>query len=571
MMKKLSVNRRDGVLLIAALICAAVGVILSVFGKDAVFVPMKMAAWLHYGVAVLLVLDVLWPALIRLCERGAQKESTKRPIRAVLKWLLRWSNALGLVLFLAALGGMGYLYYAYSTFNGKIGVLGYLHVLMLVLAFAALMITSKAFLHFAGEEKGIGAVVSTLDVLRFNLAVLTVGTLLNVTGLFDLTVALRVIQFVMAAYCALFLLLSLISGFIRGECGKGVRFCVPRLFSRKLDDEEDLIAYLEKSTGITLRSLFGIRVIKTILPGVVLGVALFFWLSTGVVQVESYQQGALYRFGKCEKILEPGIHLTLPYPFDKVDIYDTERVGELIVGYESADRSNLLWTESHGGTEYKLLLGNGNELVSVNLRIKYKIDDLYEYVTVAGEAEQMLNAKAYAVVRDITVRTTLDELLAEDRTALSQTIEDRLAEYLEEMQCGLVVVDAILESFHPPVEVSTIYQEVVSAELLAQALKDSAEGMALATGISAELRKNALIQAATVRQNEQVAAATAAVAEFMAMLEAYEENPDTFCYYKYLDALAKVYAGQRLYIVSDGIDQRYIYFGNGVIVYNDGK
>ena len=57
----------------------------------------------------------------------------------------------------------------------------------------------------------------------------------------------------------------------------------------------------------------------------------------------------------------------------------------------------------------------------------------------------------------------------------------------------------------------------------------------------------------------------------MAMKEAYAENPDAFCYYKYLNALATVYKGQRLYIISDGIDQKYIYFGNGVIVYNDGS
>ena len=570
-MKKITVKRRDGILLTAALVSAAVGCLLAFFGKKVSFAPMKLAAWLHFGIAVLLVLDVLWPALIAWCERRAAREGVKRPTLAILRWLLRWSNVLGFVIFLAALGVMGYFYYTAVTFSARVGVLGYLHVLVMLLGFAALMICSKAFLHFAAAEHGIGSIVCTLDVLRFNLAILIVGTLLNVTGFFDLSLVLCWVEIVMAIYAAIFLLFSLIGAFVRGECGKGVRFNVPRLFSRKTEDEEDLLTYLEKSTGITLRSLFGIRVVKSILPAVVLGVGLFFWLSTGVVQVESYQQGALYRFGKCEKILEPGIHFTLPYPFDKVELYDTERVGELVVGYENADRSNLLWTESHGGTEYKLLLGNGNELVSVNLRVKYKIDDLREYVTAASEAEQILNAKAYAVIRDITVRTTLDALLAEDRAALSQTIEERLGEYLEQSPCGLVVVDAILESFHPPVEVSAIYQQVVSAELQAQARKDAAEGMAMATRVSADLRKEAQIMAAIVRQNEQVAAARASVAEFMAMLEAYEQNPDTFCYYKYLNALAQVYQGQRLYIVSDGIDQKYIYFGNGVIVYNDGK
>ena len=104
---------------------------------------------------------------------------------------------------------------------------------------------------------------------------------------------------------------------------------------------------------------------------------LLFWFCTGIITVEPHQQGALYRFGKCESILEPGLHITLPWPLDKVDVYDTGKIRETVVGYDSNRKSDILWSESHGGTEYKLLLGEGNELVSVNVRVQYKIDDLY--------------------------------------------------------------------------------------------------------------------------------------------------------------------------------------------------
>ncbi len=569
-MKKISINRREGLSLIAAGVTGAVGALLLFCGNDAVFAPMKMAAWLHFSVAALLVLNVLWPAFIKLCARGAENERWKR-LRALPAFFVRWGNPLGGALFLALLGGLGFLYWYMTPAMTGSNVVGYLHVLLSALAFAALLITARAMKYFAGEARVSTALISTLDMLRLNLGVMIIGMLLLVTGLFDPTAVLRILQFVMAGYCGVFLLLCVLGGFVRGECATGMRLSVPRLFSHKEDAQDDLIAYLEKSTGITLRSLFGIRVIRKVLPLVVVGVAFGFWLSTGVVQVESYQQAALYRFGRCHDILEPGLHVTLPYPFDKVELYDTERVNELVVGYDTAEKSDLLWTEAHGGTEYKLLLGNGNELVSVNLRIKYKISDLRKYVTNAAQAEKILNAKAYSVVTDITVRTTLDALLAEDRAALSQKIEDELAAYLTASDCGLAVVDAILESFHPPVEVSTIYQQVVSAELLAQAKKDTAEGLAASAITFAENKSNILVIQANIRQQDRVAAARAAVAEFMAMKEAYAENPDAFCYYKYLNALSEVYKGQRLYIISDGIDQKYIYFGNGVIVYNDGS
>jgi regulator of protease activity HflC (stomatin/prohibitin superfamily) len=342
---------------------------------------------------------------------------------------------------------------------------------------------------------------------------------------------------------------------------------IPKPFAKEEQGEEDLVTYLERSTGITLRSLFGIKVAKKILPLVFLGVVFFFWLTTGITQIEPYEHGVLYRLGQCDRILEPGIHLSLPYPFDKVEVYQTEKVQEMVVGYENPDKTNLLWTESHGGTEYKLLLGDGSELVSVNLRIKYKIDDLREYVTCSAEPSQILNAKAYAVVTDLTVKTKLDEILEEDRAGLSQSIEERLAAYLDTAACGLEVCDVIIESIHPPVEVSQVYQQVVSATLEAQAQVDNAQGIAASKISFAELQKNAAIQNANINQNEKVAAAEATVAEFMAMVEAYNAYPDAFCYYKYLNALAKVYQGQRLYIVGDGIDEGYLYFGDGVVIY----
>ncbi len=564
-----------------------------IFGQSAYYPPMLMAAWLQFCIAVLLLLGLGWPALLtkakQALSRDAQRATAQEeppadepeekkkkrkaprrlltPCRAFLQGLVRWGNVIGLSLLLAVLLVFGFFYVTFVAKTEAGNYLSYLHVLILAAGVAALLILSRVFKYFAPDARIRVAYTAVLDVLRFNLLILTVGTVVNVTGLLDASTVMLVFEYVVAAYCAIFLLLSLINGFLRGQCAEGLTITIPRPFSKQEQEEEDLITYLERSTGITLRSLFGIRAAKKILPLVLLGVVFCFWLTTGITQIEPYERGALYRFGKCEKILEPGIHLALPYPFDKVEVYQTEKVQEMVVGYESADKTNLLWTESHGGTEYKLLLGDGNELVSVNLRVKYKIDDLREYVTCSAEPAQILNAKAYAVVTDLTVKTKLDDILEEDRAALSQTIEERLAAYLDTAACGLEVCDVIIESIHPPVEVSQVYQQVVSATLAAQAQIDNAEGIAASKISFAQLQKNATVQKAQINQNEQIAAAEASVAEFMAMVEAYNSYPDTFCYYKYLNTLAEVYQNQRLYIIGDGIDEGYLYFGDGVVIY----
>jgi membrane protease subunit HflK len=250
-----------------------------------------------------------------------------------------------------------------------------------------------------------------------------------------------------------------------------------------------------------------------------------------------------------------------------VDVYDTGKIRETVVGYDSDRKTDILWSESHGGTEYKLLLGEGNELVSVNIRLQYKIDDLYEYVTASANAEKILNARAYSVVTDMTIGTTLDVIISEDRDELAVMIENALAEYLDSVNIGIAVVDVVIESIHPPVEVAAIYQKAISAEVEAQAEKSKAEGMAEATLSYAKMNRNSAIKIAEADQYERVGSARAEISEFTAMVEANNAYPDAFKYYKYLETLTKVFSKQRLYILGEDIDEKYIYFGADVVIY----
>ena len=402
--KCLSLTRGQQATLLAALCTLGIGALLFVFGTTAAFLPLRMGAWLHFTVGALLLLNFLWPLACRSVaekqaiakerliaasaqdENGAEKGGRRgRAAFRMRAGFLRWCNLIGLLLELAVLAALAYFFLRTSLAKQSVVLYSYLPVLIVVAGFAALLILAKALRHFMAQERETLALVAILDVLRFNLLLLAVGMVIHVTALFDMSAVLRIVEYVVALYCAIFLVISLISGFLRGACSSGVRLFIPRPFSKREDDEEDLISYLERSTGMTLRSLFGIKIARKILPIVCCVVVVGFWLSTGIAQVETYERGALYRLGRCEKILEPGVHLTLPWPFDKVELYETEKVQEMVVGYENSERTDLLWDESHGGTEYKLLLGDGNELVSINLRIKYKIDDLYEYVTCSAE------------------------------------------------------------------------------------------------------------------------------------------------------------------------------------------
>lgn len=342
---------------------------------------------------------------------------------------------------------------------------------------------------------------------------------------------------------------------------------IPLLSLKKGGEQSEkavgFIEYLETNTGISMRSLWSVKFIRQIAPLVIILFGLFLWLSTCIVQVESYQKGAVYRFGVLqEELLGAGIHLTLPYPFTKVEIYDTEVLKKTTIGFRSESSADNLWTSSHQGDEYKLLLGSGDELASINLRLEYKIRDLRHYLKSSAAPESILQAVAYELVTSQTIHTDLTTLLSTDRESFSQAFMDKLTVLLEEKDVGLEVVGVVLESIHPPKEIADVYQKTVSAEIDAQATILEAETIAATSLAKAQMSYDETVSQATSEQVYLVTEAKANIAEFMTSVEAYKTYGEKYTFQKYLNAVREAYGNANLVIVSEGIDQSAIYFGS---------
>ena len=330
--------------------------------------------------------------------------------------------------------------------------------------------------------------------------------------------------------------------------------------------ELGILSYLEENTGITMRSLWSMKFIKMLLPYTVIFGCLILWLSTGLIQIESHQHGAVYRFGRLqEETLDPGLHLTLPWPMDRVDVYDTDTVRKVTIGYKSTEAGDNTWTGNHGNSEYKLLLGSGDEVISINLRLEYRISDLGDYLRSSAAPDKLLEAKAYELVIDHTISSDLETLLAVDRSAFAADFFEDLSASIEPYHTGLEVVSVVLESIHPPVEIASVYQGVVSAEIQAQRLILEAEAKAAVTRAEAQASYDSAVSVATSAQYSQVAQARSDVSEFMASVSADRNYTDAYRYYKYMNAVKSAYGNVRLIIVGDGVDSSNLYLGNLVL------
>ena len=401
-----------------------------------------------------------------------------------------------------------------------------------------------------------------IKLLAFQSILTVVCTWLCSYEIFDADKYLTYFLAVYFYYYLLFTAISLVIIVIKRNVSTEpyIKIFVP--FSSE-DNHFNFIDYLETGTGITMRSLWSVKYIKKIAPITIVCAVFLFWLSTGIVQVEPFQEAAVYRFGILrEKTLDSGLHMVLPYPIDKTEIYDTDTIKKVTIGYKSSEPTDNIWTSSHGGDEYKLLLGNGDELVSINLRLEYKISDLKKYLRSATAPELILEAFAYELVTDKTITTDLSTLLSADREAFAENFQNELSDKLAAGDIGIEVVCVILESIHPPVEISSVYQQIISAEITAEKYILDATAKANVKIAQAQSKYDSSVNKANADHSEKIAAAKSSVAEFTASLEMFNKYSDKYKYQKYLAAVCEAYGKANLVIISDDIDSSAIYFGS---------
>ena len=539
-------------------------------------------------VALILGMLVAISAIVALlgisaCERKPEKpeceEGKKIKFSARIGYAVRlavWAIALAynkirkiamLVLTIGAVGGVTVYFAMMLRRATSLFKLSFWQPVLLVVLFVLSVIFDKWCKHAETDSQRNAATLANVRtvfyLLRVTFITVSVVSVISLLGFGDLQKYAVWIISAIFFYVAVMTLMSIVILLIRRELFTSPRLIIPLPFANIDKRDTGVISFLEKNTGITMRGLWSMKLVKTVLPYTAILVFLLFWVSTGLVHIEPYQQGAVYRFGRLSnETLDPGLHMTLPYPIDKVEIYDTESINKITVGYAAKEDSDNLWTGSHGTNEHKLLLGNGNELVSVNLRLEFKINDLTKYLRASSSPAAILEAKAYELITSKIIVADLEDLLAVDRAKFTEEYTAELREMLAGQDIGLELVSVVLESIHPPLEIAAIYQEVVGAEILAEAMIKQANSNANVTVTNAEAEKNASINAANAEYHNKVASATADVSEFNASVEAAAGNPDAYHYYKYLKAVSEAYGKARLVIVGEGVDSSKIYFGN---------
>ncbi|MDG1945684.1 MAG: FtsH protease activity modulator HflK [Halioglobus sp.] len=249
-------------------------------------------------------------------------------------------------------------------------------------------------------------------------------------------------------------------------------------------------------------------------------VALAVWGLMGFYQLDQQERGVVLRFGKYTNTVQPGLHWNPPI-IDDVTTVNTTKV-------RSASFREIMLTQDEN-------------IVEVQLSVQYVINDPENFVLKVLAPESSLQNAAKSALRHVVGGTTMDLVLTEGRARIGAEIQQRLQEYIDLYQTGILVSKVTVDESKPPTQVQAAFDDVIKAREDEERVKNEAQ--AYANGIVPEARGGAQrqIEEASAYKQEVIANAEGEAERFSLLLSAYRSAPKVTRERLYLDAVQAVY------------------------------
>ena len=341
--------------------------------------------------------------------------------------------------------------------------------------------------------------------------------------------------------------------------GRGV--LAPALFGRS-GPLRELGGTFERTFGVRLADAWLARFTRSLAAPLALLGLLGPWLSTAVTCVPVEGRGVLLVRGEFrEPALPPGLHVHAPWPWAGVVVVPTGRVQELALGFERDLAGPVLWAEKHFEGEQNLLVGQGEELLTINVPVHYRVRDAVSFLRHTGDARAALESLGYHELLGITATHTAFGLMTSDREEVTTRLRAGLQSAADRLGLGLEIVFLGLKDVHPPVPVAPAYQDVVSAEEQRVSLLDQARAYAEQTLAGARVASTQARLQAESAATARLARAGGDTARFLAPLATWKQHPGVLGTRLRLEAVEAALADIRqLYVVPAGARRRSGFF-----------
>ena len=241
----------------------------------------------------------------------------------------------------------------------------------------------------------------------------------------------------------------------------------------------------------------------------------------GFFQVDQRERAVVLRFGEYNRTVDPGLRWRAPIieQFQKVDVEQNRR-------YDITEA----------------MLTRDTNIVSVTLQVQYQVLDPIPFLLKVARPETILEHATSSALRHVVGSATMDDVLKDNREAIRVKVRERLDEYLNRYDTGLVLKQVVLDQTQAPDAVRDAFDDVSRAKEDEDRFKKEAEAYRNSVIPQARGEGKRLEEEAEAYRNRLIDSAKGDAERFTDLLTEYRKAPEVTRERLYLETMTDVYS-----------------------------
>lgn len=284
------------------------------------------------------------------------------------------------------------------------------------------------------------------------------------------------------------------------------------------------------------------------------------WLSTAFYRVNLNQKALITRFGKISPAeILPGLHLKLPFPFEKVVVFDATRTRTVDVGNMSASNRALIWNKDHG--DNLEFISADNNFFLPYISVSYHISDIKKYYLHITAEEKLIGNICTEEMISLFVNHDFFTLAIYKREEWLRLLSEKIQRRLDSTESGIVLTDISLKDFHPPLKVATAFEDIVSASQARETMMNKARVKYNVMMPEARLYALKTNSKATTEQQHKIMLARGYAQQYLSQLESFAGNPQIISRHLQLQTITAAIADREkiIYDPDSGVEPSQLY------------
>lgn len=223
-----------------------------------------------------------------------------------------------------------------------------------------------------------------------------------------------------------------------------------------------------------------------------LGIAAGLWLLTGFYIVPADEQAVVTRLGRVvDPRVGPGIHVSLPWPLDRVFKLKVRQLQRQVIG--GAPPDSVLGRVEPRTAQF--LTGDQN-IIYLRVAVQYSVSAPAEFLFTATDAPRTVEAAVESELSRRVANHTVDSVLTTDKVAIQEEVRGSAQRLIDAYGIGVVLASVSIESAVPPPEARDAFNDVASARADSARIVNESQGYANDLIPKARGEANQMLQAA---------------------------------------------------------------------------